>query len=519
LLAFREGTQVSGRRPQHVRRYPARYRALAGFIAASAVFVAVFVALTLSGFHEPTPHHVPVGIVGSAAVTGQVERALDSAAPGGFSFRSYQSAASATSGIAQREIDGALVASGPNLRLLVTQAGGTGPEQALNAAFSAVAARSGRHLTVSDVVPPRAGDSDGLSSWFVVLSVLIPSLAAGSASAMAFRRARRAWVVAAPVALAVVSGLVAAGIADGIAGLGNYPAIAGIVALFSLAVAAPTAVLGRIWPPLVALAILVFIVFGIPASGGAPNLASFTPGFLRALYPVLPLGVAAATIRDVVYFGGHATSQYLWTLAAWAAAGLAGLIVVTELRRPAPALAEAVVPPLGLAEPPSALQDHAAVVGSPDPGAAGSGAAQSFTLVVGFDDSEPARRALSWGADLLRGRPGALHVVYADHVLVDSDLSGFAHAEMDQSRDEKAARVAEAAAEIAAAAGVPYTFERRAEPPADAILHAAGTQGAAQPASTPIIVTGRSHHAVHQVLGSVPVRLLHESPYPVLTIA
>jgi WhiB family redox-sensing transcriptional regulator len=32
-------------------------------------------------------------------------------------------------------------------------------------------------------------------------------------------------------------------------------------------------------------------------------------------------------------------------------------------------------------------------------------------------------------------------------------------------------------------------------------------------------VTGRSHHAVHHVIGSVPVQLLHESPYPVLTIA
>jgi len=31
-------------------------------------------------------------------------------------------------------------------------------------------------------------------------------------------------------------------------------------------------------------------------------------------------------------------------------------------------------------------------------------------------------------------------------------------------------------------------------------------------------VTGRSHHVPHRVIGSVPVRLLHESPYPVLTI-
>ncbi len=504
---------MAARHPGDGRRHPAKYRAIAGFIVVSAAFVAIFVALTLSAFHKPTPHDLPVGIVGSAAVTRQVEHALASAAPGAFRFRSYQSEASATTGIAQREVDGALVASGANLRLLVTQAGGTGPEQALSGAFATVAARSGRQLTVSDVVPPLASDSQALSSWFVVLSVLIPSLAAGSASALAFRRARRAWAVAAPVAAAVVSGAVAAAIADGIAGLGNYAAIAGIIALFSLAVAAPTAVLARIRPPLVALALLAFIVFGIPASGGPANLASFTPGFLRVLSPVLPLGIAASSIRNVVYFGGHATSTYIWTLAAWALAGVAGLILVTALRRPAPALTGPVMPPPVLAEPVSALPSRAPVPGIPDPRAA-----QPVTLVVGFDDSEPARQALIWSADLLKTRPGALHVIYADHVLIDSDLSGFGRTEMDEDRDEKAASVAEAAKEIAAAAGTPYTFERRQESPADAILDAAGIYAAAEPASTPVIVTGRSHHVPHRVIGSVPVRLLHESPYPVVTI-
>lgn len=103
-------------------------------------------------------------------------------------------------------------------------------------------------------------------------------------------------------------------------------------------------------------------------------------------------------------------------------------------------------------------------------------------------------------------------------MLIDSDLSGFGRAEMDQGRDEKAGRVAAAAAEIAAAAGVPYTFVRRPESPADAILHAARIDAAAEPASTPVIVTGRSHHVAHHIVGSVPVRLLNESPYPVLTI-
>jgi nucleotide-binding universal stress UspA family protein len=505
---------MAASRPDQAHRYLARYRALAGFVIANAAFAAIFVALTLSAYHAPRPHDLPVGIAGPAAATSRIEHALDSALPGAFDWRGYPSGGAARTGITQREVDGALVASGRTLRLLVAQGGGTGPAQALTQASGLVAARSGRRLVVTDVVPPLPSDTQALSPFFVLLAVLIPSVAAGSGSALAFRRARPALAVAAPVVLAIAIGAVSAAVADGIAGLGNYAAIAGVVALFSLAVAAPTALLARIWPPLVAVAVLVLIVFGIPVSGGPANLASFGPAFLRALDPALPLGVAASTVRNIVYFGGHATALHLWVLAAWALAGLVGLILITTLRHRAPALTSPAVPPLVQAGPEFAAPDGAYV-----PGLAHHGAIKPITLVVGFDNSEPARRALSWGADLLKARPGSLHVVYADHALVDSDLSGRARTEMDEARDQKAADVAEAASEIAAAAGVPYTFERRGESPADAILSSAGIQDAAAPASPPIIVTGRSHHAAHRIIGSVPVELLHQSPYPVLTIS
>jgi nucleotide-binding universal stress UspA family protein len=493
--------------------YPALYRPLAGFIVATAAFAAIFVALTLSAYHAPRPHGLPVGIVGPTAATSRVEHALDSASPGAFSWRSYSSAAGARTGIAQREVDGALVASGPTLRLFVAEGGGTAPAQALTQAFGVVAAKTGRPLVVTDVVPPLPGDTQALSSFFVLLSVLIPTLAAGSGSALAFRRARPALAVGVPLAVAIAVGLVSAAVADGIAGLGNYAAIAGVVALFCLAVAAPTALLARIWPPLVLVAVLVFIVFGIPVSGGPANLASFSPAFLRALDPALPLGVAANVVRNVVYFGGHAIALRLWVLAAWALAGVAGLILVTTLRRPAPAQTEA-VPPLVPAESEPALT-HSASASA----ASGLGGTQPLNLIVGFDNSEPARRALIWSANLLKSRTGTLHVVYADHVVIDSDLSGVAHAEMEEARNQKAVGVGGAAAEIANAAGVPYTFERRQDSPADAILSAAEIQDAADSASTPVIVTGRSHHAAHRIIGSVPVELLHQSPYPVLTIS
>jgi hypothetical protein len=71
--------------PDRARSHPARPLAVAGFIMAGAAFAAIFVALTLSAYHAPSPHHLPVAVAGPAAVTSRVEHAVDSAAPGAFS--------------------------------------------------------------------------------------------------------------------------------------------------------------------------------------------------------------------------------------------------------------------------------------------------------------------------------------------------------------------------------------------------------------------------------------------------
>ncbi|MFZ1996868.1 MAG: hypothetical protein WAU75_22325 [Solirubrobacteraceae bacterium] len=304
-----------------------RVRVPLGLVALNVAFAAAFIGTALSAYHEPTPHAVPFGIVAPARVTQAVHGTLEARSPGAFVLRAYASEARVRVAITAREVDGALIAAPRRLTLLIARAGGSAPAQLLTTTFTGVAAQSRRPLDVVDAVPALRDDSLGLSSFFTILCVLFPSLATGAASAHLFRRHRTVWRIAVPVAAAVTIGLTAAAIAAGITGFGDYLAVAGIVALFSLAISAPTAALGRIKLPLIGLAIVTFLIIGIPASGGPSDLGAFGPGFLRALNPVLPLGVAADAVRNTVYFHGHDTTGYLWVLGAWAAAGIGVLLV------------------------------------------------------------------------------------------------------------------------------------------------------------------------------------------------
>jgi hypothetical protein len=304
-----------------------RYRAHGAVIAANTAFAAIFVTVALSGFHQPVPHELPVCIVAPPSVAHAIARNLDERLPGGFALRSLPSESRARVEIAHRAVDGAFVVSPRGMTLLTAGAGGTAPAQAITTAFTKVAASSGRPLTTRDVVPPGSGDTQALSSFFVILCVLFPSLATGIATGHSLRRS--AWGARAGVLVlvAVLAGLGAAGIADAIGGLAHYWPIAGIVALFSLAISATTAAVAQIKPHLVALCVLAFLVLGIPVSGGPANLAAFGPSFLRGLHSGLPLGVAADAIRNTVYFGG-ADTGHLWVLSAYAGGGLVTLYLL-----------------------------------------------------------------------------------------------------------------------------------------------------------------------------------------------
>jgi len=136
-----------------------------------------------------------------------------------------------------------------------------------------------------------------------------------------------------------------------------------------------------------------------------------------------------------------------------------------------------------------------------------------LNLVVGYDGSPPASRALDAAILLLHGRAGRIDVVYVTHTPVAADAIP---ADMDpgQIGQELRGRAAEQLRDRGAAWG----FERRQGNTAQELTAAAAGIGDANLDGLVVIVVGSSSSAIHRVAGSVAVGLGRHPPVPLLIV-
>lgn len=139
-------------------------------------------------------------------------------------------------------------------------------------------------------------------------------------------------------------------------------------------------------------------------------------------------------------------------------------------------------------------------------------------IVVGYDGSPPAVRALDAAAGLLRGRPGRIDVVWVAHLSSTVMLSAAAIAEMESGFDELERDLSAQAAGQLRDSGAAWEFERRQGPIAEELVAVATGIREASPGQTVVIVIGSSSHATHRMVGSVAVSLARHSPVPLLVV-
>jgi nucleotide-binding universal stress UspA family protein len=144
--------------------------------------------------------------------------------------------------------------------------------------------------------------------------------------------------------------------------------------------------------------------------------------------------------------------------------------------------------------------------------------AANLYLVVGYDGSPPATRALDAAIRLLYGRAGTIEVLYVAHLPSIDSLSPGAVAEMEVSFDDVAQELHTAASEQLRGREERWRFERREGLVSEELIAAATDIRDAHPGDSVVIVVGSSSHAMHRVVGSVAVSLARRSTVPLLVV-
>jgi nucleotide-binding universal stress UspA family protein len=144
-----------------------------------------------------------------------------------------------------------------------------------------------------------------------------------------------------------------------------------------------------------------------------------------------------------------------------------------------------------------------------------SGARDPLFLVVGFDGTEPAQRALETAVRLLHDRDGTLEVVYVAHVPSGAAMS----AELRISFDDLAVHLATDVRHRLGAHEPRWHFQRRdgtvsreLSAVADELRRRYG------PEARVAIIVGGSAHKGHHVLGSVSANLERLDRFPIMVI-
>jgi nucleotide-binding universal stress UspA family protein len=139
-------------------------------------------------------------------------------------------------------------------------------------------------------------------------------------------------------------------------------------------------------------------------------------------------------------------------------------------------------------------------------------------LVVGFDGSPPAIRALDAAVALLRGRTGDIDVVYVAHLTSLDMLSADATAEMELSFDEVERDLRAQAGEQLRGREERWRFERRQGVITDQLIAVAAQIRDVHPSDSVAIVVGSSSHAMHRMVGSAAIGLARHSPVPLVIV-
>ncbi len=287
------------------------------------VLTLAFAFSYVGAFHDPTPHQVPVAVVGPPAAAAR----LNSLPGDPLDAREASSRSDALSQIDDREVYGAYEVA--TNRLFVASAANRATAVALEATFNRVAAAQRRPaVRVTDVKPLPPKDPNGTAGFYAVIAWVFGGYIAATligliGSPRSSSRQRAAARIGALAAHGIVAGILSVVMLRACFDVfsGHVVALCAIAALTIFASGAATAgIQAAAGPAGTGLVILVFVILGNSASGG-PFARPLLPALWSTIGGVLPPGASVDLTRSALFFDGARSTGPILVLVAGAMLG------------------------------------------------------------------------------------------------------------------------------------------------------------------------------------------------------
>ncbi|MGQ7296974.1 ABC transporter permease [Quadrisphaera sp. KR29] len=310
------------------------------------VFVIGFPLAFASALHAPTPHDLPLAVVGPQAVVAQVADGLQ--ASGAFATTHTDDPGAAEQAVRDRQADGAIridvqqptsADAQPTFTVTTYVAGGGGlaAAGAVRQAGAQVAQQLGTTAQVIDVAPLSTGDGQGTGLFFLLTYTSLGGYLA-IISLMQFlpsARLRSRYLAAGVTAIGapvLVYGLSAIFVGTYGASFAATAALLGVASLYVFTVSAATILINQFLGRMATVGVMALIVMlNFPGSGGSIP-AGMLPPFWQGLHSVYFGAGALEAFRSIIYFDGAGIGRWLLQLSAWTV-GLVLITAVVHLRR------------------------------------------------------------------------------------------------------------------------------------------------------------------------------------------
>jgi hypothetical protein len=286
----------------------------------------------LGSFHEPTPHNLPVAVVGSTPQSMVFAQILNDKGAGKIDVRTVATQANAERLVKDREIAAAYETTAQGATIIVSTAASATTADAAQKIFLPIAYQQHLPVQIDDVQPASEHDSSGQGLFFMMVALTVGSYASAAAVSSVAARMRPVWrVVTTAAVTAVVTAIVIV-----VAGPIYHVVAHGVwsLAFLSWLYAFGITMIGVGLHPILgrwttAIVTMLFVMLNFTSCGGI-FAATFMPSLFSGLHAFWNGAAFIDASQALVYFPGQGWGMDGLKLAIWAGAGIL-LVVVTHL--------------------------------------------------------------------------------------------------------------------------------------------------------------------------------------------